>query len=41
MWKQGGFITPERNRGKGITAKLLKEICLDKEVEPQLQQLTG
>ena len=39
--KKGGFISLRHNQLRNITATLLKEVCKDIQVEPQLQQLTG
>ena len=39
--KKGGFISLCHNHLRNITATLLKEVCKDIRVEPQLQQLTG
>ena len=39
--KKGGFISLRHNHLRNITATLLKEVCKDIRVEPQLQQLTG
>ena len=38
--KKGGFISLRHNHLRNITATLLKEVCKDIRVEPQLQQLT-
>ena len=39
--KKGGFVSLRHNHVRNITAALLKEVCKDVRVEPQLQQLTG
>ena len=39
--KKGGFVSLRHNRIRNITSILLKEVCKDVRVEPQLQQLTG
>ena len=39
--KKGGFITSRHNELRRITAEFLKEVCLDVEEEPLLQQITG
>ena len=39
--KKDGFISLRHNHLRNITATLLKEVCKDIRVEPQLQQLTG
>ena len=39
--KKGGFITSRHNEIRRITADLLKEVCLDVEEEPLLQEITG
>ena len=39
--KKGGFISLRHNHLRNITAVLLREVCKDIRVEPQLQQLTG
>ena len=39
--KKGGFISIRHNSIRDITANLLKEVCKDVRLEPQLQQLTG
>ena len=38
--KKGGFASLRHNRIRNITSILLKEVCKDVRVEPQLQQLT-
>ena len=40
-WKKGGFVSLRHNHIRNITSMLLKEVCKDGRVEPQLQQLTG
>ena len=39
--KKGGFITSRHNDLRRITADFLKEVCLDVEEEPLLQEITG
>ena len=39
--KKGGFITSRHNELRRITAEFLKEVCLDVEEEPLLQEITG
>ena len=39
--KKGGFVTLRDNNLRDVTAALLKEVCHDVKVEPQLQQLSG
>ena len=39
--KKGGFITSRHNELRQITAEFLKEVCLDVEEEPLLQEITG
>ena len=39
--KKGGFVSLRHNHIRNITSILLKEVCKDVRVEPQLQQLTG
>ena len=39
--KKGGFVTLRHNNLRDITAALLKEVCHDVKVEPQLQQFSG
>ena len=39
--KKGGFITSRHNEIRRITADFLKEVCLDVEEEPLLQEITG
>ena len=39
--KKGGFISSRHNEVRRITAELLKEVCIDVEEEPMLQELTG
>ena len=39
--KKGGFISSRHNEVRRITADLLKEICVDVEEEPLLQEVTG
>ena len=39
--KKGDFISFCHNHLRNITVTLLKEICKDIRVEPQLQELTG
>ena len=39
--KKGGFISLRHNHLRNITATLLKEVCKDIRVEPQLEELTG
>ena len=39
--KKGGFISLRHNHLRKITTTLLKDVCKDIRVEPQLQQLTG
>ena len=39
--KKGGFISTRHNEVRRITADLLKEICIDVEEEPLLQEVTG
>ena len=39
--KKGGFITSRHNELRRITAEFLKEVCIDVEEEPLLQELTG
>ena len=39
--KKGGFISLRHNHLRNITVTLLKEVCKDIRVEPQLQELTG
>ena len=39
--KRKGFISLRHNHIRNITSILLKEVCKDARVEPQLQQLTG
>ena len=39
--KKGGFISSRHNDLRRITAEFLNEVCLDVEVEPPLQELTG
>lgn len=39
--KKGGFISIPHNQIQNITARLLKEMCKDIRVEPQLQELTS
>ena len=39
--KKGGFVSLRHNRIRNITSVLLKEVCKDVRVEPQIQQLTG
>jgi len=39
--KKGGFISIRHNNIRDITANLLKEVCKDVRLEPQLQPLTG
>lgn len=40
LCKKGGFVTLRHNKVRNITAKLLREVCKDVKVEPQLQPLT-
>ena len=39
--KKGGFVTSRHNELKRLTADLLKEVCIDVEEEPKLQEITG
>ena len=39
--KKGSFVSLRHNHIRNITSILLKEVCKDVRVEPQLQQLTG
>ena len=39
--KKGGFITLRHNIIRNITATLLREVCHDVRIEPQLQPLSG
>ena len=39
--KKGGFISNRHNEVRRITADLLKEVCIDVEEEPLLQEITG
>ena len=39
--KKGGFITSRHNKLRRITNEFLKEVCIDVEEEPLLQELTG
>ena len=39
--KKGGFISNRHNEIRRITADLLKEVCIDVEEEPLLQEITG
>ena len=39
--KKRGFASSRHNHIRNITSILLKEVCKDVRVEPQLQQLTG
>ena len=39
--KKGGFVSSRHNEVQRITADFLKEICIDVEVEPLLQEVTG
>ena len=39
--KRGGFVSLRHNHIRSITSILLKEVCKDGRVEPQLQQITG
>ena len=39
--KKGGFVTLRHNEIRGITAELLKEVCMDVSEEPTLQKLSG
>ena len=39
--KKGCLLTIRHNQIRNTTAKLLKEICSDVQVKPQLQQLSG
>ena len=39
--KRGGFVSLRHNHIRSITSILLKEVCKDVRVEPQLQQITG
>ena len=39
--KKGGFISNRHNEIKRITAEFLREVCLDVEEEPLLQEITG
>ena len=39
--KKSGFVTLRHNNLRDITAALLKEVCHDVKVEPQLQQFSG
>ena len=39
--KKGGFITSRHNEIRRITADFLKEVCIDVEEEPMLQEITG
>ena len=39
--KKGGFISNRHNEIRRITADFLKEVCLDVEEEPLLQEITG
>ena len=39
--REGGFVSLRHNHIRNITSILLKEVCKDVRVEPQLQQITG
>ena len=39
--KKGGFVTSRHNELRRITADLLKEVCIDVQEEPKLQEITG
>ena len=39
--KKGGFVTLCHNMIRDVTARLLKEVCHDVRVEPQLLPITG
>jgi len=39
--KKGGFISSRHNEIRRITADFLKEVCIDVEEEPLLQEITG
>ena len=39
--KKGGFISNRHNEVRRITADFLKEVCIDVEEEPLLQEITG
>ena len=39
--KKGGFVIQRHNELRDVTAKLLKEVCAEVEIEPPLIQLTG
>lgn len=39
--KKGGFISNRHNEIRRITADFLKEVCIDVEEEPLLQEITG
>ena len=39
--KKGGFVTSRHNELRRITADLLKEVCIDVQEEPKLQEVTG
>ena len=39
--KKGGFISSRHNEVRRITADLLREVCIDVEEEPLLQEITG
>ena len=39
--KKGGFISSRHNEVRRITAELLREVCIDVEEEPLLQEITG
>ena len=39
--KKGGFVSSRHNEVRRITADFLKEICIDVEEEPLLQDVTG
>ena len=39
--KKGGFISSRHDEIKRITAEFLREVCIDVEEEPLLQEITG
>ena len=39
--KKGGFISSRHNEIRRITADFLKEVCIDVEEEPMMQEITG